>query len=449
MQEPHFYACVDMAPGFGMGAGKGRRHGARLPRRPALCSLSLCADSTRLLNTLSSTRQAASSYEMPALTQDAQPLFGGAIHAITVGRGWTAWTPLQPAVPAEHSTGAQCESGTLRLRSWPEHAKLAPQPMCLPANDRVAAAIHKTGKWYDCHQFVRMWNSAERSPSCQGSEAVLVEVGANIGACTVELLLRTRARIIAFEPSPTNLFFLTRSLRLAAAQQPDIQSRVIVFPIGVGNVALEHAQLYTERGNLGNTVVGIRHADACNARDHACLSRTMRATHETTILPLDSVFPHGLGCARLMKLDVQGFECKVLAGAQRALRTSQLRAVAAETTNTVLGAQCCSGAYLRHQLRVQPGWNVSCTSNDLCLGRGPGAKAMPLLWSERPTDPHRQKQRWRCALGHGLGRFECTPPTNESRRGKGALPFWWQECVEGTRGRLKQQRRREKKGGVG
>jgi len=279
--------------------------------------------------------------------------------------------------------------------------------MCLPANDRIAAAIRSTGKWYDCHQFVRMWNSAERLPSCEGSEGVLIEVGANIGACTVELLLRTRARIIAFEPSPTNLYYLTRSLLLAAQHHPDIRDRVVVFPIGAGNVALEHAQLYTESGNLGNTVVGARHTDACDARDHACLRRSTHAMHETTVLPLDSIFPEGLGCARLLKLDVQGFECKVMAGAQRALRSSQVRAVVAEATNAVLSAQCCSGAYLKELLKVQPGWKVSCTSHEVCLGRGPGAKAMPLLWSERPVDAAREAQRRRRALAHGLGRFDC------------------------------------------
>ena len=36
-----------------------------------------------------------------------------------------------------------------------------------------------------------------------------LQVGANIGACTVELLLRTNASIVALEPSPTNYFYLT------------------------------------------------------------------------------------------------------------------------------------------------------------------------------------------------------------------------------------------------
>ena len=353
-----------------------------------------------------------------ARSSDAQLLFGGAIRAVTSGQGWSAWTPLDPPMPAEHPTGGTCEHGryaTLRLNSWPGQVRLPRQPMCLPANDRISSAINKRGHWYDCHQFVRLWNSAEREPSCRGSEGVLIEVGANIGACTVELLLRTRARIIAFEPSPTNLFYLTRSIRLAAQLHPEISTRVVVFPIGAGNVPLEHAQLYTERGNLGNTVVGTRHADACNTLDQACLRRVTRAAQTTTILPLDNVFPEGLGCARLMKLDVQGFECKVMAGAKRVLRTSRLRAVVAEVTPAALSAQCCSAAYLKEQLQVQPDWNVSCTSHEVCLGRGPGAKAMPRLWGEKAVDAGLQGLRWGRARAHGFGKFECTPPWSNNR----------------------------------
>lgn len=349
-----------------------------------------------------------------AMLGDAKPLFGGAIQAVTKGAGWSLWTPMDPPIPTEHPTGGMCEDGMLRLKSWPGQVPMAPQPMCLPANDRISSAILRHGKWYDCHQFVRLWNSAEREPSCRGSEGVLIEIGANIGACTVELLLRTRARIIALEPSPTNLFHLTRSIRLAAQHHPEISARVVVFPIGAGNKPIEHAQLYTELGNLGNTVVGTRHADACNARDQACLRRVTRAAHMTTILPLDNVFPRGLGCARLLKLDVQGFECKVMAGARRALRTSRLRAVAAEVTPAVLSAQCCSAAYLKEQLRVQPDWNVSCTSHDVCLGRGPGAKAMPRLWHEVAIDLRLQRYRQQRARAHGFDRFECTPPSNNS-----------------------------------
>ena len=195
---------------------------------------------------------------------------------------------------------------------------------------------------------------------------------------------------------------------MAADRHPDILRRVALLPVGAGNAPLERVPLFTEHGNLGNTVVGTRQSDACKGRDHACLRRAMRPADEATILPLDVLFPEGLGCARLLKLDTQGFECKVLHGARRALRSSQLLAVVAEATNTALTAQCCSGAFLKDMLRVEPSWNVSCTSAETCVGRSPNAARMARLWQERPVNPRRQRGRRRRAASHGFERFDCS-----------------------------------------
>ena len=65
----------------------------------------------------------------------------------------------------------------------------------------------------------------------------MLEVGGNIGACSMEVLLRTDARLIIFEPSFTNLYYLTRTLQAAHRHSPhlDLAHRVVVFPIGLGN----------------------------------------------------------------------------------------------------------------------------------------------------------------------------------------------------------------------
>ena len=92
----------------------------------------------------------------------------------------------------------------------------------------------------------------------------------------MELLLRTRARVIAFEPSPVNLYYLTRSLRLLAESHPEVARRVVVFPIGAGDAQLSRAPLFVEKGNLGNTIVGRPHSDAC-AFNATCLRESMVA----------------------------------------------------------------------------------------------------------------------------------------------------------------------------
>lgn len=61
---------------------------------------------------------------------------------------------------------------------------------------------------------------------------------------------------MAVEPSPQAGFHLTRSLRLAARLHPDISSRVVVLPIGAGDVPNASVPLFVQANNTGNSVLG-------------------------------------------------------------------------------------------------------------------------------------------------------------------------------------------------
>ena len=214
----------------------------------------------------------------------------------------------------------------------------------------------------------------------------MLEIGANIGACTVELLLRTKARVIAFEPSSTNLFYLTRSLRLVAQSHPEIARRVVVFPIAAGDQQLSRAPLFAERGNLGNTIIGRPFSDAC-AFNQTCLAESMRAGQHATVEPLDAIFSRGLGATRLVKLDTQGFECKVMAGARRALRSSHaVQAIVAEVS-PVLHAHCCFQSNLIGRMRLDETWEVGCTPHLTCISRRNGSVGMARAYLERRVRP--------------------------------------------------------------
>ena len=250
----------------------------------------------------------------------------------------------------------------------------------------MSDAVRRAGRWKECDRFVRAWGLLDGtrtpkrgSPSPSEAEAerepegVLLEVGANVGACTVELLLRTRARVIALEPSPLNLFYLTRSLKLLAARHPRLADRVVVLPVAAG-AAEAQLPLYVERGNLGNTMVGdTAFTERCRRRDARCKAGLMRRlAANATVVPLDGLFPSGLGQTRLIKLDTQGSECAVLDGAARAIgRSPRVSAIATEVASGWLDAQCCGKRYLLHLLRSQRvqwlswgadrPWKVSCT----------------------------------------------------------------------------------------
>ena len=219
--------------------------------------------------------------------------------------------------------------------------------MCLAPSDYISDRIRATGRWHDCVSHVKLWQSLDGRvvrkrwlplPLAGDPDGVLLALGANIGACTVELLVRTRARIIAFEPSPANLFHLTRSLRSLASAIPDVAECVVVFPIALGDRPTA-AQIVGEVGNLGNSVVLLsppsrrpRRASHRSTGDTSTAtaaaaaavtdddrSRASRASGlvmdplspryhprlNVSVLRLDDLFPRGLGGTRMLKIDVQ------------------------------------------------------------------------------------------------------------------------------------------------
>jgi len=225
--------------------------------------------------------------------------------------------------------------------------------MCLARKDYLSRYIIQQGRWRDCDSYVRMWRDLARGQPHDEAPGVILEIGANIGACTVELLLRTDARILAFEPSAANAYYLTRSLKMLASKRPDVAGRVVVFPLGLGDSPMR-VPMFAPGENLGNTMhlslssqtqgEGQRHTDH-------------RLPIETTVLPLSWLLPRGLGAVTLWKMDVQGYECKVMRGAwplfaQPHLARTRLRLVATEMSPKHLHSQCCNGLYLAHMLRA-------------------------------------------------------------------------------------------------
>lgn len=391
---------------------------------------------------------------------DTVQLFGGALR---IKHQRHIWRPQDSPLP--HPFGTPCLNGTLTMKIarrqadggwsawWQRPEGRLREPMCLAPDDFVSDYIRRMGNWRDCDSHVRLWQgldgeyslapSLDRTTRWQRYDAnltllplasehdpdgVAIEIGANIGACTVEMLLRTRAKIVALEPSPVNLAFLTRNLHALAQRHPDVADRVVVLPIGAGERS-ERVPLLVDRTNLGNSIVA-RQGRAATIVASSSRATSFQATPTAPsasgmagssalrlfaqIEPLDALFPLGLGDTRMLKIDTQGFECAVLHGAANALATapSRLQVIATEVANKFLKAQCCKPSWLRHLLRGGGGpglhltlgvlhergpqhglWNVSCigesAEEDLCIARpfGFGASREPLpqqLFKETP-----------------------------------------------------------------
>ena len=271
--------------------------------------------------------------------RETELLFDGAVRAVVAGPGWRVWRPSDPALPAAHPVpGERCAFANLSL--WHQNTRhgkryAVAEPMCLARDDLVSERVRTKGRWYDCNNHVLLWKAvagwdggeadvapASREPrsGLDGthwpSDGVVLQVGANIGACTMELLHRTNARIIAFEPSAVNLYYLTRTLRLAAERYPTIARRVVVFPLGAGRTRRK-LPLHIQRGNLGNTVIGdvevnsgfqgaTSRPESGTVRLAALMTKTessLPLSADAQVVPLDDMFPTGLGSTRIITID--------------------------------------------------------------------------------------------------------------------------------------------------
>ena len=289
-------------------------------------------------------RAQRSALRMPA------EIFG--LTLFTAGPRWRVWRVGDEPINATGS-GASCRTtgtfagGLSGINISEPGESPARAPMCLfPGRNMISDYVSKTGRWHDCARLVAAWR--QRNPP-QGS--VMLEIGGNIGACSLEMLLRTDARLIIFEPSPMNLFHLTRSLQAAHRHSPQLglADRLVVFPIGLGNETSATA-IYADRKNSGDTIVvgkGEPSASSTAASYHKWEAQGL-----VTIHALDELVPPVLSGPRptparlahvpLMKMDVQGYECRALTGMRRLLGSRTVDAIFTEVSLPHLKRAGCS-----------------------------------------------------------------------------------------------------------
>lgn len=198
--------------------------------------------------------------------------------------------------------------------------------MCVhKENDVVSNAIRRRKRWGDCDPLPRRWNDESKSGA---KNEVYVEIGANIGSCVMEMLLSTDAKIVAFEPTLRNYQLLSKTIQLLG---PEYQQRVALFPIGLGSESVK-SQMYSAKGNMGNSVVGKPIKDFEKQQFDAPI--------DIFIERLDSILSHNISIP-LMKLDAQGFECQILDGMSPEIASS-IKRIKFELAQKWLQQQDCT-----------------------------------------------------------------------------------------------------------
>lgn len=148
---------------------------------------------------------------------------------------WRAWTPAdEPIAPPTTSAYEDETSRERTVCSWQRvqltHALHA--DLCLHNESNFISDYIRTHRfattgmhmnWRDCAPLVRLYQQMSSRRKDEGESRashLAVEIGGNIGTCSVELLLRCpEAHLAVFEPNPSNLFYLTSSLKAVRACQ--------------------------------------------------------------------------------------------------------------------------------------------------------------------------------------------------------------------------------------
>jgi FkbM family methyltransferase len=224
----------------------------------------------------------------------------------------------------------ECEWVTFR----PSGVEAIEAQMCIHTeDDTVGGSIRRQGRWQDCDALTGLWNKYH-TPG-----GIYVEIGANIGACIMQMLLTTNATIVAFEPHPRNQFCLTSTLSKMDAVYRD---RFSLFPIALGKEAA-NSTINAARGNMGNSTVGKQIKDTD--------SQTFFDPMPIHVERLDDVLTlAGAAEVSLMKLDAQGFECYIIDGMGAVLHRTQ--AIKAEVAyHWLSNFEGCSDAIMLDKLR--------------------------------------------------------------------------------------------------
>jgi len=207
-------------------------------------------------------------------------------HEPAVWRVWDFERPFGPRVPCRWSPLVPPPTPGLR-RPWNSS-------VCLrPAGDLLSDALANDGHWAECDDLPLLYAIGSAHAGGGQVATAILDVGMNLGACTLHLLLATDAQarapaprvaafapaashrwrvppplarasstlprsptqVLSFEPGGGNLAHATSSLLALASHHPEVRSRSHVFPIGLGATNTSF-WLHPALGNAGHSVLG-------------------------------------------------------------------------------------------------------------------------------------------------------------------------------------------------
>lgn len=203
---------------------------------------------------------------------------------------------------------------------YPENGMQAWQIAAYVSGDIVSHHICTSGRW-------EMKNTASFGPV-----GMALDIGGNIGY-NAFMLAQAGWEVHSFEPMDLNV----QMMKATACQNPQIAQRVHIHHMGLGAVN-EHCEIMSNVTNQGDGV------SRCGLSLGPVPSGYM-VRQRFQVQRLDDVLAGmGLGSIQLVKMDVEGFECKVLQGGESLLTQYKPRLIQTEVFPELQG--CTVEEYL-------------------------------------------------------------------------------------------------------
>lgn len=196
----------------------------------------------------------------------------------------------------------------IRFVRWQINIRLNPYPVIYPFTEKSKLIIKRgmTGATGNLYCGLHEYNDMFFMLHFLRREDTFVDIGANVGSYTILASKHTEANTISIEPAPSTYECVLDNLNINR-----INDKVIALNIALGS----------EKGTVHFTQV-------FDTMNHVAY-KNEENTIEVPINTLDNVLANGVN-PLLLKIDVEGFETNVIAGADKTLQNENLQAIIIE-----------------------------------------------------------------------------------------------------------------------
>ena len=235
---------------------------------------------------------------------------------------WKLVDWANPITPAEEEKFS-CNITTFEAAKSGKQAK-----MCVHTfNEVITDFVKKDLRWRDCNTLPDFWTA----DGMEDDDSFFIDIGANIGSCVMEMLLSTKANIIAFEPHPMNVYNIKKTVSQLGKEYQD---RLLLFPVGLGS-AQSSTTIFSGHDNMGNSQLGTSVKDWETQQFSEHLQFTVFVERMDSLLDAAKI-----SNIKFVKMDCQGFECKTIDG--MGAFANKIQTLKFEHSPKMLSAQKCT-----------------------------------------------------------------------------------------------------------